>query len=66
MTARNSSQVISIVNRLEVALHRGIPGVPQLPPDIDLPEEVGSESDVSQRIGKFAAAWKRELVFRGA
>ena len=39
----------------EVALLCRVPGIPQLPPDVQLPEEVEAQHGIRQRIGKVLA-----------
>ena len=39
-----------------------VPGIPQLPPDVDLPGEVGGYQEIWQRIGKVAAIGKQVLA----
>ena len=50
----------------EVALLGRVPGIPQLPPDVQLPEEVEAYQEIRQRIGKVLAGEIFELVLNGS
>ena len=45
-------EVVPLLSGGDEALHCRVPGIPQLPPDVDLPEEVGAQQ------GNFHTDWE--------
>ena len=58
--------VVPTVSGAEIAQHRRVSGVPQLPPDVNLPGEVGGYQEIGQRIGKVAAIGRHDLAKVGS
>ena len=50
----------------DVALRCRVPGIPQLPVDVQLPGEVDASQEISQRIGKELPGEKRVVAYAGS
>ena len=53
--------VVPTLGGAEVAIHCRVSGIPQLPPDVHLPGEVGGCHEIWQRLGKVDRHWEGSL-----
>ena len=58
--------VVPTVGGAEIAQPCRVSGIAQLPPDVDLPGDVGGNQEIWQRIGKGAAIGRDDLAEVGS
>src|SRR5262249_31797836 len=58
--------IVSPLAGAEVAQRGRVPGISQLPPDVNLPGEVGGRQEIRKRVGKKLAGAKRVVVQAGS
>ena len=63
---QSGHEVVPPLTGGDVALRRRVPGIPQLPVDVQLPGEVDARPEISQRIGKELPGEIRVVEYAGS
>ncbi len=63
---QSGHEVVPLLTGGDVALRRRVPGIPQLPVDVELPGEVDARPEISRRIGKVLPGEIRVVEYAGS